>query len=102
MSSYIHPRLPTSAPIRPLSDLYPLDSEDEPGYYHPNAVLPLFQGEFTVIGKRGDEMMKLAVLLLAGMSALVAQEFRGTISGKVLDPQQAAVPGAKVVATETE
>jgi hypothetical protein len=31
-----------------------------------------------------------------------AQEFRGTLSGRVIDPQQAAVPQAKLLATENE
>jgi hypothetical protein len=31
-----------------------------------------------------------------------AQEFRGTLSGRVVDPQQAAVPQAKIIATENE
>src|SRR5512133_397470 len=30
------------------------------------------------------------------------QEFRGTLSGRVIDPQQAAVPQAKILATENE
>jgi hypothetical protein len=31
-----------------------------------------------------------------------AQEFRGTLSGRVIDPQQSSVPGAKILATENE
>jgi hypothetical protein len=31
-----------------------------------------------------------------------AQEFRGSLSGRVIDQQQAVVPGAKIIATETE
>src|SRR3954447_7172823 len=31
-----------------------------------------------------------------------AQEFRGTLSGRVIDPQQAAVPQAKILAQENE
>jgi hypothetical protein len=31
-----------------------------------------------------------------------AQEFRGTLSGRVIDPQQAAVPQAKITASENE
>jgi len=31
-----------------------------------------------------------------------AQEFRGSLSGHVLDEQEAIVPGAKITATETE
>src|SRR6476646_10607878 len=43
-------------------------------------------------------LLLLAVLLPA---ALVAQEFRGTISGAVLDPQNSLIPNAKIEATET-
>jgi hypothetical protein len=48
--------------------------------------------------------MKINVLVvLAGLvtTALFAQEYRGTFSGSVTDPQGAAIPGAKVVVTET-
>jgi hypothetical protein len=31
-----------------------------------------------------------------------AQEFRGTLSGRVTDPQQASVPGAKILVSENE
>ena len=31
-----------------------------------------------------------------------AQEFRGSLSGRIIDQQQAVIPGAKIVATETE
>ena len=41
-----------------------------------------------------------AVCFLAG--AAFAQEFRGSLSGKVIDQQQSVVPGAKITATETE
>ena len=34
-------------------------------------------------------------------TALTAQEYRGTFSGIVTDPQGAAIPKAKVIATET-
>ena len=46
--------------------------------------------------------MKLMLVALLALSviALFAQEFRGTIGGTVTDPTGAAVPGAKVVATE--
>src|ERR1044071_5077872 len=46
--------------------------------------------------------LTFAAFVLAASSAVFAQEFRGTMSGKVLDPQQSAVPNAKIVATETE
>jgi hypothetical protein len=48
--------------------------------------------------------MKIRILsfaLLCVPAALMAQEFRGTISGKVVDPQNALVPNAKIEATET-
>ncbi len=41
----------------------------------------------------------LAAMLLPG--ALIAQEFRGTISGTVVDPQNSLIPNAKIEATET-
>src|SRR5262249_57472984 len=41
-----------------------------------------------------------ALLLLAGPA--FSQQFRGSLSGRVLDQQQGAVPNAKVTATETE
>ena len=43
----------------------------------------------------------VAALLLAGVPAF-AQQFRGSLSGRVLDQQQAAVPGAKIHAVESE
>jgi hypothetical protein len=46
-------------------------------------------------------MRRLAFLTFGLTAALFAQEFRATISGSVTDPQGAAVPGVKVVATET-
>src|SRR5689334_14203765 len=46
--------------------------------------------------------LPFVVCLLAGASAILGQEFRGTMAGKVLDPQDSAVPNAKVIATETE
>src|SRR6266567_5293328 len=45
--------------------------------------------------------VRIALLSIAGMSGF-AQEFRGSLSGKVIDQQQAVLPGAKIVATETE
>jgi hypothetical protein len=44
--------------------------------------------------------MLLASALLVG-GALLAQEYRGTFSGSVTDAQGAAIPGVKVVVTET-
>src|SRR5689334_22995784 len=44
----------------------------------------------------------LTSLCLTGLVSGFAQEFRGSLSGKVVDQQQAVVPGAKVMATETE
>ena len=41
------------------------------------------------------------VLLLTGMSCF-AQESRGSITGKVIDPQNAVVPGAKVIVTNVD
>src|ERR1044071_2354889 len=48
-------------------------------------------------------MLVWASLILPCIAGLGwAQEFRGSLSGRVLDQQQAVVPGAKVTATETE
>src|SRR5437868_2225770 len=41
-----------------------------------------------------------AVCFFAGTA--LSQEFRGSISGKVIDQQQSVIPGAKIMATETE
>src|SRR5437870_10847104 len=41
-------------------------------------------------------------LLSIGAVAGLAQEFRGSLSGKVIDQQQAVIPGARIHATETE
>jgi hypothetical protein len=43
------------------------------------------------------------ILLMAALAPVIlcAQEFRGTISGSVVDPQNALIPNAKVEATET-
>src|SRR5262245_11170693 len=43
-----------------------------------------------------------AVALLLLTASLCAQEFRGSLSGKITDQQQAVVPGAKILVTETE
>src|ERR1051326_171281 len=44
----------------------------------------------------------LIALLSFGAGAGFAQEFRGSLSGKVIDQQQSVIPGAKIVATETD
>src|SRR4051812_41803118 len=49
--------------------------------------------------RRAFSFVTFAVLL---SSFLPAQEFRGSISGKVIDQQQGVVPNAKIHATETE
>lgn len=46
--------------------------------------------------------MRPIVLLLAVSMFLGAQEYRATLSGRIIDPQGAAVPGAKVVVTQIE
>ena len=43
----------------------------------------------------------IVFLILASTAILHAQEFRGTFSGSVTDEQGAAIPKAKVIATET-
>ena len=43
----------------------------------------------------------LLLLLAAPATTLVAQNFRGSISGNVTDPSGAEVPGAQIVATDT-
>ncbi|MGD0499150.1 MAG: carboxypeptidase-like regulatory domain-containing protein, partial [Bryobacteraceae bacterium] len=43
-----------------------------------------------------------AILTLFLAMALFGQEYRGTITGRVLDPSGAAVPGAHVNVTNTE
>src|SRR5260370_26528601 len=53
--------------------------------------------------QRGVKLMRsitVAAILLLPAAALFAQEFRGTCSGSVTDQQGAAVPKAKIVATE--
>jgi hypothetical protein len=42
---------------------------------------------------------RVALILIS--SLLLAQEYRGTFSGKITDPQNAPVPGARITATET-
>jgi len=58
--------------------------------------------------KHESERMKqffsccLLVVISLGLAAsAVAQEFRGSVSGRVLDPSGAAVPGAQVTVTNT-
>src|ERR1035438_3464582 len=46
-------------------------------------------------------LLVCVVLLMAGISCF-AQESRGSITGKVVDPQNAVVPGAKVTVTNVE
>src|SRR5882724_4884175 len=43
-------------------------------------------------------MFMLPCLAVPGL----AQEFRGSLSGRVIDQQQAVIPNAKISATETE
>jgi hypothetical protein len=43
-----------------------------------------------------------AAVALLIPAALLAQEFRGTITGSVSDPQEAMIPNVKIVATHTE
>jgi hypothetical protein len=44
----------------------------------------------------------LVVLGVSMTSALFAQEFRGSLSGRVTDPQQAVIPNAKILLHENE
>ena len=46
--------------------------------------------------------VRISCLMLILVSAMVAQEFRATISGEVTDPAGAAIEGAKVVVTSVE
>src|SRR5437016_1796866 len=50
---------------------------------------------------RRSLVRSLFLLAVLAPTALVAQEFRGTISGAVLDPQNSLIPKAKIQATET-
>ena len=47
-------------------------------------------------------MRQLLFLLLAAALSLSAQEFRGTLMGRITDPSSAGVPDAKVVAVKTD
>jgi hypothetical protein len=50
-------------------------------------------------------IMKIRVIAAVALlipAALLAQEFRGTITGSVTDPQEAMIPNVKIVATHTE
>jgi hypothetical protein len=49
----------------------------------------------------GVNVRRTFFLLLGLAATLSAQEFRGTFSGTVTDPQGAAIPKVKIVATET-
>ena len=52
---------------------------------------------------RKGRSFALVSLLLAAFAALVgAQEFRGTITGKITDPNGAIIPGATVVIKNVE
>src|SRR5437899_3059325 len=44
----------------------------------------------------------LCVFALLLPALAPAQEFRGTLSGRVIDPQSAVVPGTKIIVTENE
>lgn len=46
-------------------------------------------------------MLRQVSLLTVFCATLFAQEFRSTLSGRVTDPSGAAIPNAKVIATET-
>ena len=46
------------------------------------------------------KVIRLAALFLAAISILPAQEYRGTLSGAVTDPQGGAIPKAKITITE--
>src|ERR1017187_8071249 len=46
-------------------------------------------------------LFSVAVLLFAA-TACLAQESRGSITGKVIDPQGAVIPGAKVIVINVE
>src|SRR5208283_1043453 len=45
---------------------------------------------------------RLSLLLLAIAVVLSAQEFRGTLTGRVTDPAGLGIPGAKIVVTKTD
>ena len=47
-------------------------------------------------------MRRNLLLLLTAAAAMFAQEFRGTLTGRVTDPSGSGVPNAKIVATQTE
>ena len=45
---------------------------------------------------------KTGALLLAAVCLAPAQQFRGTLTGRVLDAQEAVVPNVKIVATQVD
>src|SRR5881628_2981287 len=53
-------------------------------------ILPMFPSEGRV------RRLATAVALLAGATLATAQEFRGTIIGRVTDPDGAPIPGASI------
>src|ERR1041385_7310575 len=63
---------------------------------HDNILRP---GLFSRFG--GGPMKQLLWITALAATSVLAQEFRGTISGVVVDPQNAVVSGATVTVTET-
>lgn len=53
----------------------------------------------TPVGWRRGALLNCACALVLSSQWLGAQEFRATITGRVVDPQEGAVPGAKIQAT---
>ncbi|HEV2447607.1 MAG TPA: carboxypeptidase regulatory-like domain-containing protein, partial [Candidatus Sulfopaludibacter sp.] len=47
-------------------------------------------------------MKQLSLALLAAAALLIAQEFRGTLTGRVTDPSGLGVPNAKIVVIKTD
>ena len=47
------------------------------------------------------KLRRFFVCALLACSALPAQEYRGTFSGNVTDPQGAVIPNTKITVTET-
>src|ERR1035438_9320639 len=48
------------------------------------------------------DVRRLSLCLLAFVVALSAQEFRGTLTGRVTDPAGLGVPGAKILIVKTD